>query len=120
VPRSKQSLLPLELEEALDLRKPVVMEYLDARQFKTERIVEPLKIRRFKGELTLVAWCRLRQAQRTFKLDRIVQLRRIDADLFATLGNPDNSERISAADSVDTGHNAAVIITDDTTTDAPS
>jgi hypothetical protein len=74
----RESLLPLELEEALDLKRPVVMEYLDARQMRTERIIEPLQVRRFKGEMTLVAWCRLRQAQRTFKLDRIVQLKRID------------------------------------------
>jgi len=75
---SREQLLPLELEEALDLRKPVVMEYLDARQKRTERVIEPVQVRRFNGEMTLVAFCRLRQANRTFKLDRIVQLKRVD------------------------------------------
>ncbi len=74
----RESLLPFELEEALDLKRPVIMEYLDAHQMRTERIIEPLQVRRFKGEMTLVAWCRLRQAQRTFKLDRIVQLKRVE------------------------------------------
>jgi DNA polymerase III epsilon subunit family exonuclease len=74
----RESLLPLELEEALDLRKPVLMEYLDARQARTQRVIVPIHVRRFKGELTLVAHCQLREAQRTFKLDRIVQLTRFD------------------------------------------
>jgi DNA polymerase III epsilon subunit family exonuclease len=74
----RESLLPLELEEALDLRKPVIMEYLDGRQKRSERVIEPLQVRRFNGELTLVAFCRLRQANRTFKLDRIVQLKRVE------------------------------------------
>jgi DNA polymerase III epsilon subunit family exonuclease len=74
----RESLLPFELEEALDLKRPVIMEYLDARQARTERVIEPLQVRRFKGELTLVAFCRMRQANRTFKLDRIVQLKRVE------------------------------------------
>jgi DNA polymerase III epsilon subunit family exonuclease len=74
----RQNLLPLELEEALDLRKPVLMDYLDANQRRTSRIIEPRSIRRFRGEMLLVAHCQLRNAQRTFKLERIVQLRRID------------------------------------------
>lgn len=76
--KERDSLLPLELEEALEGRKPVRMEYLDAHQQRTQRIIEPLHVRRSGGELLLVAHCHLRQAQRTFKLDRIVHLRRLD------------------------------------------
>lgn len=74
----RQSLLPLELEEALDLGLPVQMEYLDANDVRTIRIVQPHKIRRIKGELMLVAYCEMRQAKRTFRVDRIVHLTRID------------------------------------------
>jgi hypothetical protein len=74
----RETLLPLELEEALELRKPVRMEYLDAQEQRTERVVEPLQVRRRSGELMLVAHCHLRNARRTFKLERIVQLRRIE------------------------------------------
>jgi DNA polymerase III epsilon subunit family exonuclease len=74
----RESLLPLELEEALEMRKPVMMEYLDARQMRTRRVIEPRFIRRVSGELILVAHCHLRDAQRTFKLERIVQLMRIE------------------------------------------
>jgi DNA polymerase III epsilon subunit family exonuclease len=73
----RESLLPLELEEALEQRTPVMMEYLDAREHRTKRIIEPLHIRRRNGELVLTAHCHLRDDRRTFKLDRIVQLTRL-------------------------------------------
>jgi DNA polymerase III epsilon subunit family exonuclease len=75
----RESLLPLELEDALEQRKPVRMEYLDGSENRTERVIEPLQVRRRSGELMLVAHCHLRKARRTFKLERIVQLRRVDA-----------------------------------------
>jgi DNA polymerase III subunit epsilon len=72
------SLLPLELEEALEGRKPVVMEYVDAQGARTERTIQPLHVRRQNGELLLIAECQLRADRRTFKLDRIVCLKRIE------------------------------------------
>jgi len=74
-----ESLLPLELEEALESRGTVEMEYLDSSGNRTIREIQPLHVRRFNGDLLLVAHCHLRNAQRTFKLDRIVQLKRPDA-----------------------------------------
>ena len=73
-----KDLLPWELEEALELRRPVSMEYVDAAGTLTCRIIEPLHVRRSAGELLLVAFCQLRQDRRTFKLDRIVRLSRLD------------------------------------------
>jgi DNA polymerase III epsilon subunit family exonuclease len=73
----RESLLPLELEEALDARKPVLMEYVDGADQRTHRVIEPIQVKRRNGELILVAHCQMRQAQRTFKLERIVQLTRI-------------------------------------------
>jgi DNA polymerase III epsilon subunit family exonuclease len=75
----RESLLPLELEEALDQRGAVMMEYLDARQNRTHRLIEPLSVRRSNGELLLIAHCHMRNDRRTFKLDRIVQLSRTAA-----------------------------------------
>jgi DNA polymerase III epsilon subunit family exonuclease len=77
----RESLLPLELEEALEQKKPVMMEYLDARQARTHRTIQPLHIRRRNGELLLVAHCELRGEQRTFKLERIVQLTKLNPDV---------------------------------------
>lgn len=76
----RENLLPLELEEALERRGAVVMEYLDARQSLTQRVIEPLHLRRSNGELLLVAHCQLRNDQRTFKLDRIVRLTKFNPD----------------------------------------
>jgi DNA polymerase III subunit epsilon len=75
----RESLLPLELEEALEQRCAVMMEYLDARQKRTHRLIEPLTVRRRGGELLLIAHCHMRNDRRTFKLDRIVQLTRTAA-----------------------------------------
>lgn len=102
----RESLLPLALEEALEQRGAVLMEYLDARQKRTQRVIEPLQIRRSNGELLLIAHCQLRNDRRTFKLDRIVQLTRIDkeAALRIVLGSTtdcpqdlENGPSISAA-----------------------
>ena len=76
----KQNVLPLELEEALELGGAVEMEYVDAENRRTTRVVRPLEIRRFKGEMLLVAHCELRSDRRNFKVDRIVTLRRVEVE----------------------------------------
>jgi DNA polymerase III epsilon subunit family exonuclease len=76
--------LPLELQEALDHRKPVMMEYLDAGQRRTRRVIEPLQIQRYSGEMVLIAHCHLRNDRRNFKLERIVRLTRIEPDDAST------------------------------------
>lgn len=75
---TSESILPLELQEALDARKAVMMEYLDARQTRTWRKIDPMQVRRFKGDLILIAHCHLRNDRRTFKLDRVVRLMRLE------------------------------------------
>jgi hypothetical protein len=78
-----------------------------------------MTIRRVQGELILVAHCQLRAAQRTFKVERIVQLTRMDAPAVAAAlstlvrcDDPvpsDSSETGSAApDSVVTPYNGTV------------
>ncbi|MGH7180213.1 MAG: exonuclease domain-containing protein [Tepidisphaeraceae bacterium] len=76
-PTPGRSQLPLELEEALEQRMTVTMEYLDARANRTQRVIEPLHVRRRNGELILVAHCRLRDGPRTFKLERIVRVAKV-------------------------------------------
>jgi len=76
----RESLLPLELQEALEQKAKVLMEYVDGDEQRTERIIEPLQVRKFKGELQLVAHCHLRDERRNFKLERIVQLKRLEAE----------------------------------------
>ena len=96
----RESLLPLELEEALEQRKPVMMVYLDGRKSQTQRVIEPIHVRRRNGELMLVAHCHLRGEQRTFKLDRIVQLSRLESSPPPALQSADG-QIVSEADAAD-------------------
>jgi len=73
-----EGVLPLELQEALESGRPVMMEYLDGQGARTQRVVQPLHVRRNGEELLLVAHCQLRNDRRTFKVERIVRLMRID------------------------------------------
>src|SRR4029078_1299088 len=84
----RESLLPLALEEALEQRCAVMMEYLDARQNRTQRLVEPLFVRRSGGELLLIAWWHMRNDRRTFKLERIVQMTKADSAAAAAPAPP--------------------------------
>ncbi len=85
---ARQSLLPLALEEALEHRIPVQMEYLDANQMRTHRTINPIELRRVAGELVLIAHCHLRNDRRNFKLERIVQLTRINPAEVALTESP--------------------------------
>ncbi|MEM8874559.1 MAG: exonuclease domain-containing protein [Planctomycetota bacterium] len=74
------STLPLELAEALQSRCAVRMEYLDARKRRTERVIEPMDVKRNRNnpeDDTLVCFCHLRNEMRTFKLARIVSITRV-------------------------------------------
>ena len=75
--KTSASVLPLELEEALEQKISVMLDYLDSDEQPTRRKIDPISIKRVKGELVLLAHCHLRAAQRTFKLERIVQLTRV-------------------------------------------
>ena len=94
----RESLLPLELEEALEQRKPVMMEYLDARQSRTNRVIQPLHVRRRHGELMLVAHCHLRGEQRTFRLERIVQLSRFESQTQPVRVESPHGQTVSTED----------------------
>jgi DNA polymerase III epsilon subunit family exonuclease len=80
----RESLLPLELTEALEQKGLVQMDYVDGNDNRTQRIIKPLEVRRGgrrrNGELVLVAHCHLRDDRRTFKVERIVQLTRVEVD----------------------------------------
>jgi DNA polymerase-3 subunit epsilon len=63
--------LPAPFEHVLEYRQPVRILYAGA-SGTTERIIEPLYSTSKGGMTYLIAHCRLRQEQRTFRLDRIV------------------------------------------------
>ena len=63
--------MPPPLDEALRLRRRVVIHYGDAKGQTTERVVQPVAAN---GDY-LIAHCDLRGEQRTFRLDRIIAAR---------------------------------------------
>jgi DNA polymerase-3 subunit epsilon len=66
--------LPPSIADALGNGGRVRMRYVDARGLETDRIVRPLRVSEERGNLYLVAYCYRRNALRTFRLDRVVDM----------------------------------------------
>jgi DNA polymerase-3 subunit epsilon len=74
---NQEFVLPPHLYEAVENKRPLQLRYVSREGRMTERIVEPLQIERAGDYLYLVGHCRLREAERMFRLDRIVELKTI-------------------------------------------
>jgi len=62
------------LRKAAKDRQYLAMNYQDAKQAHTTRIIRPLAIHLWKGTWTLLTWCELRSDFRNFRIDRIVKI----------------------------------------------
>jgi DNA polymerase-3 subunit epsilon len=78
VPRREELPLPPQLAEAVSSGQMLFLRYVDASGRETERVVRPLHVTTQRGELYLIAYCHLREDQRTFRLDRIVEMKTIE------------------------------------------
>jgi DNA polymerase-3 subunit epsilon len=67
--------LPIELDEAINSGKRVFIRYLDKDGEHTERWVTPRQVIGLADYIYLQAYCHLREAERSFRLDRIVEIR---------------------------------------------
>ncbi len=67
--------MPPALEAALQTGEAILIEYLSAQGEVTRRWVLPLRLDERSGTRYLVAYCHLRQAERSFRLDRILSVR---------------------------------------------
>lgn len=74
-PDPAESVLPPEIEEAMAGRKRLFVRYVDADGSHTERWVSPIHIEFLRDNVYLRGYCHLRQDERSFRLDRIVELR---------------------------------------------
>ena len=70
-----QDRIPPELEKALQTGEAILIEYLSARGEVSRRWVLPLRLDERSGTRYLVAYCHLRRAERSFRLDRILGIR---------------------------------------------
>lgn len=74
--RTSQELpLPPALEEALRSQRKLFLRYVDEFGGKTERWVSPMGVRAQKEYIYLRAFCHLREAERSFRLDRVIEMR---------------------------------------------
>jgi predicted DNA-binding transcriptional regulator YafY len=63
-----------QLNEAIDQRRVIALDYRDETGKASAREVEPLCLAFWGGSWTLGAWCRMRRGFRNFRPDRIVEL----------------------------------------------
>jgi DNA polymerase III epsilon subunit family exonuclease len=75
VPEGEMIVLPPHLEEALRCEGELELRYVSALGQETQRVVSPLRVAAYAGHLYLIAFCHLRDEQRTFRLDRIIEMR---------------------------------------------
>jgi DNA polymerase-3 subunit epsilon len=75
VPEREAIPLPPEVEEALNSGGGLWLRYVSSVGEETLREVNPLQVTSYGGCVYLVAFCHLRNEQRTFRLDRIVEMR---------------------------------------------
>jgi len=66
--------LPPTIAEALDSGGRVRMRYVNAAGQETNRTIQPLRVREDHGYQYMVAYCYLKGEQRTFRLDRIIEM----------------------------------------------
>ncbi|MCD6519051.1 MAG: WYL domain-containing protein [Anaerolineae bacterium] len=72
--------LPPLLREALLGNYLLRLRYLSRQGRVTERLVFPLRVSERRGQLLLEGYCFLRQAQRAFRLDHILQMELVERD----------------------------------------
>ncbi len=63
-----------ELEKAVENRRRLKLDYADAEERSTKRVVRPLGLWFWGKVWTLIAWCELREDFRVFRLDRIAEM----------------------------------------------
>jgi predicted DNA-binding transcriptional regulator YafY len=71
-------LLPPSLQEALAANKVLEITYIDAQGQGTTRQITPLRVQAANDYVYVVAFCHLRQAERSFRLDRIVAIGQLE------------------------------------------
>ena len=67
--------LPPLVEQAMRAHSPLRIRYAGSDGRQSERVVQPLRVTLREQATYLVAYCHLKQEERTFRLDRIVELR---------------------------------------------
>jgi predicted DNA-binding transcriptional regulator YafY len=62
------------VRNAIHQRRKLVLEYVDGSASPSNRLVRPIGLAFWGSSWTMLAWCELREAFRTFRLDRVERL----------------------------------------------
>jgi DNA polymerase III subunit epsilon len=71
--------LPPEIREALEAKRAIFIKYIDGNGRETGRVVTPKHVRETNGVLYLVSFCHMRQEERSFRLDRIIEIGKLNS-----------------------------------------
>jgi len=77
-PQVPEIALPPEIDEAVKGSGKLKIKYMSRGGVETVRIVEPREVNAYWDSVYLVAFCHLRGEERTFRLDRIVEMTRVE------------------------------------------
>lgn len=66
------------MRNAIATRHKLLLDYTDAAQIRSERMVRPLELEHWGAVWTVTAWCEHRSDFRVFRLDRIASCNKID------------------------------------------
>lgn len=75
IDQSRALVLPPTLEDAIKNHAEVFISYESAQGGMTQRLVKPFEVVKNNDYLYLVAYCDMRKEKRTFRLDRIVEMK---------------------------------------------
>jgi predicted DNA-binding transcriptional regulator YafY len=64
-----------DVQHAISHRNVVLLEYLSTKDERTTREIEPIGVVHYSGRWHLIAWCRLRNGYRDFRVDLIQSLK---------------------------------------------
>ncbi|MDW7547687.1 YafY family transcriptional regulator [Pseudoalteromonas sp. McH1-7] len=70
----QQQSFSAKLRAAIETQRCVTLDYKDALQQHSQRVIEPLGLVYWGGKWTLIAFCQLRSDYREFRLDRITAI----------------------------------------------
>ena len=87
--------IPTVVIEALAAGRVLLVDYADRRGGTTTRVVEPMGYLGGADYWYLLAWCRLRDAMRAFRLDRIVSATMTDEPVPPRRINPSDVDIIA-------------------------
>lgn len=75
IPEQDKIILPPAIEEAIKNKTQVYIKYVDAQSQETSRIIEPKEVVAIGDYTYVVAFCRFKETELKFRLDRIIEFK---------------------------------------------